>query len=70
MTHPEILRTERFGSRDYERRRVGRCGNCGAAVMSDDVEMCEGEDNEFFCSYACKQRDAAPMMRPVGRRNR
>ena len=33
ITDSEILKTEKFGSREYERKILGRCAFCKAVVM-------------------------------------
>ena len=53
MTHPEILITERLGSREYEVRRLGRCACCGAAVTSEDGEACFGRTAEDMLGNVC-----------------
>lgn len=53
MTHPEILITERLGSREYEVRRLGRCACCGAAVTNEDGEACFGRPDEDMLGNVC-----------------
>lgn len=53
MTHPEILNTERLGSREYEVRRLGRCACCGAAVTNEDGEACFGRSAEDMLGGVC-----------------
>lgn len=53
MTHPEILITERLGSREYEVRRLGRCACCGAAVTNEDGEACFGRPAEDMLGNVC-----------------
>ena len=53
MTHPEILITERLGSREYEVRRLGRCACCGTVVTSEDGEACFGRTAEDMLGNVC-----------------
>lgn len=50
ITHWEILRTERFGSRDGE-VKLCRCGVCG---KEDDGNFFVDDIGEVFCSVKCR----------------
>lgn len=54
MTHPDILKMERYGALEAveEPRRIGECLFCGASLydqMTDWVESAEG----LFCDLDC-----------------
>ena len=53
ITDREILRAEKFGSRDYEVRVMGKCGGCGRVVMSDEAEACRDGIGNLFCTTEC-----------------
>ncbi len=51
ITHPEILRAERLGSRDKELLDCG-CTVCGGEDKGDGFVSGMGE---FFCSEKCRE---------------
>ena len=53
ITDSEILKTEKFGSREYGREILGRCAFCEAEVMSDEAEACRDGYGNLFCSESC-----------------
>lgn len=53
MTHPEILKTERLGSRQIVAENGGCCRFCGKSVRLCRDEHCFGFDGELFCSESC-----------------
>lgn len=54
MTHPDILKMERFGNLnpDAMPRKVGECLYCGEALYDDMPELTESTDG-MFCDLAC-----------------
>ena len=56
ITDPDILRAERFGSREYEVTVIGFCSHCGRIVKSDETEAyCVDEGRLFCCSYCLEE---------------
>lgn len=53
LTHPEILRAERFGSRD--RVEICRCFYCNLAI-DEDTEYVLDVACRRFCSDFCKDK--------------
>ncbi len=52
LTHPDILRAEKFGS--YERsEEVCVCVKCEGRIDAADDEPCEDGDKRVFCSEKC-----------------
>lgn len=49
----EILRAEKFGSRDYDIRIAGQCAKCGNLVTNEDSEGCRDGYGHLFCSREC-----------------
>ena len=59
MTHPEILRAERFGSRQAADCDIGICEMCGRRIM-----LCRGEGRFGFCGeLLCGEQCLSEMMR-------
>ncbi|MBQ2614805.1 MAG: hypothetical protein IJB80_05715 [Clostridia bacterium] len=54
MTHPDILKMERFGSLNPNDlpRKVGVCLCCGEALYDDMPDLTESTDG-LFCDMAC-----------------
>lgn len=53
ITDYEILRTEKFGSRErFEKSKYICCG-CGAEIDTGEDEICEDERKQKFCSEKC-----------------
>lgn len=54
MTHPDILKTERFGYgyMDKEEKPIGRCAGCGEDVY-ESYEHYTLQGDIFFCSEEC-----------------
>ena len=57
MTHPDILKMERFGTlepEEEEEKIVGKCACCGEDVFDDCVHVRECiPGDKFFCSKEC-----------------
>ena len=51
---PEILKAEKYGSRDYEAYKKARCLVCGCMVFTDDL-FCDAVGN-LFCGEDCKEK--------------
>ncbi len=50
MTHPDILKAEKFGSRNEIRACTIHCVECGAAINKlYDEYYTDGEGNSFCC---------------------
>ncbi len=49
----EILRAEKFGSRDYDIKILGQCVKCGEAVTNEACEACRDGCGHLFCSREC-----------------
>ncbi|MEE1013450.1 MAG: hypothetical protein U0L92_03950 [Clostridia bacterium] len=54
MTHPDILKMERFGTLnpDVTPRKIGECHYCGESLYDDMPELTESKDG-LFCDMAC-----------------
>ncbi len=54
MTHPDILKMERFGELETaaEPKRIGECNYCGAILYDSMTEMTESADG-LFCDVDC-----------------
>lgn len=54
MTHPDIVKMEKFGCLDPETplRRIGNCLCCGEELYDDGLALVESTDG-IFCSLAC-----------------
>lgn len=53
ITAPEILKAEKFGSRDSIEKTVIKCCVCGRELV-DDVWVCDALGN-LFCSRECRR---------------
>ena len=53
ITDSEILRTEKFGSRDYEIRLLGVCAKCNTVITNEFGEVCRDRNRNLFCSREC-----------------
>ena len=53
ITDSEILRAEKFGSREYPLGFLGRCVLCQSVVMNDEAEACRDGYGNLFCSGSC-----------------
>lgn len=51
---PELLKVEKYGSRDYEGGKEARCSVCGHMGFADDL-FCDAVGN-LFCSEDCKEK--------------
>ena len=56
ITDSGILRTERFGSREYEVRGLGVCAKCGVYITTEFGEVCRDRFGNIFCSRECFER--------------
>ncbi len=63
ICHPEILRTEKFGSRDKKKTVRAICRACGKTVF--DEEPVWDITGNLFCSSKCKNRNFNKRMRRV-----
>lgn len=55
FTHPDILRAERFGSRDEAEAAV--CRGCGASIYGGESgEPVFDGTGEAFCSETCREK--------------
>lgn len=57
MTHPDIIKTERFGSLypNYKPETVGSCLFCGEDVYDDMPDSVKSRDG-VFCDTECCRR--------------
>ena len=53
MTHPEILQTERFGSRPFCAEPEDLCKECGELLTDTDCEPCKDWIGNLFCCERC-----------------
>jgi hypothetical protein len=53
MTHSEISKTEKFGSRDYDTVFLGVCAKCNFTINSDNGEACRDSVGNLFCTRDC-----------------
>lgn len=56
ITDREILRAERFGSRDYDANVIGQCVRCGNLATNEDAEVCRDRFMNLFCSRVCFEK--------------
>lgn len=52
MTHPDILRTEKLGSRPFYAETVNVCSECGDGLYTDS-EPCRDWIGNLFCCERC-----------------
>ncbi len=54
MTHPDILKLERFGELEpaAEPRQIGECGYCGSPIYDHMTELAQSADS-LFCDMDC-----------------
>ena len=63
ICHPEILRTEKFGSREKQRVSNLICQACGKTI-SDWEPVCDITGN-LFCGSKCKNKSFNKRVRRV-----
>ena len=51
---PEILKAEKYGSRDYSVGKKARCSVCGGMAFEEDL-LCDAGGN-LLCSKDCKEK--------------
>lgn len=53
MTHTEILRVEKFGSRERSDTSIDVCPHCKRVVDKECDEACRDFAGQLFCSEDC-----------------
>ena len=53
MTHTEILRAEKFGSRERSDTSIDICPSCKNVVDKEYDEACRDFAGQLFCSEDC-----------------
>lgn len=53
---PELLKTERFGSREDWKEEENFCFFCGARILLEDGPVWDIAGN-LFCGNACRQKN-------------
>ena len=54
MTHPDILKMERFGLLDADKPEIiGECAVCGLELDDDHEYLTQNNGEALFCSTEC-----------------